>query len=84
MIFKDFFFLLQLKKKDQLLNDIDDIIIPEQSQALNLCVIGYKASGKSSLINTLKTVVRNSGQVCTVVPAYGPNHDCTSKKVSHV
>lgn len=72
------------EKKDQLLNDIDDIIIPEQSQALNLCVIGYKASGKSSLINTLKTVVRNSGQVCTVVPAYGPNHDCTSKKLNGV
>lgn len=72
------------EKKDQLLNDIDDIIIPEQSQALNLCVIGYKASGKSSLINTLKTVVRNSGHLCTVVPAYGKNRGCTSRKLNGV
>lgn len=83
VILKDFFFLF-LKKKGQLLHDIDDVCVPEQSQALNLVLIGYKAAGKSSLINTLKAVVRNSGQVCTVVPAYGPNHGCTTKRVSLV
>lgn len=73
-----------IEKKDLLLDGIDNINVPKQSQALNLCVIGYKASGKSSLINTFKTVVRNTGQVCTVVPAYGPNHGCTSRKLNGV
>lgn len=73
-----------IEKKGQLLHDIDDVCVPEQSQALNLVLIGYKAAGKSSLINTLKAVVRNSGQVCTVVPAYGPNHGCTTKRLNAV
>lgn len=73
-----------IEKKDELLDGINNIDGPEHSEALNLCVIGYKASGKSSLINTLKTVVRNTGQLCTVAPAYGPNHGCTSKKLNGV
>lgn len=72
------------EKKNHLLDGIVEIDVPEQSQALNILVIGYKAAGKSSLINTFKTVVRNTNQVCTVVPSYGPNHGCTSKKLNGV
>lgn len=70
------------EEKDFLLDGIVHIDPPEQ--AVNLLVIGPKGSGKSSLINTFKTVVRNSGQVCTVVPAYGIDHGCTTKKLNGV
>lgn len=43
---------------------------PKECQTVNLIVIGQKGSGKSSLVNTFKTVLRNSGQLSTIAATY--------------
>lgn len=75
-----FVFVSALKTKIQLLREIGAIDPP--CDAINLLVIGRIASGKSSYINTLKTVLRNSGKISTIQNVYGPNFGSSTKKVS--
>lgn len=80
----DFIFLIfSLKKKDQLLRKINAYKPPNQCQAINLIVIGNYRSGKSSLVNTFHTVLRNSDQISTITAAYGPTFGSITKKVGH-
>lgn len=69
-----------MKTKNQLLEKIGAIDSPVD--AINLMVIGKINSGKSSYINTLATVLRNSGQLCRIQNVYGPQYGSTTKKVS--
>lgn len=64
------FLLLCLKEKDRLLTEISSLVPPKECQTVNLIVIGQKGSGKSSLVNTFKTVLRNSGQLSTIAATY--------------
>lgn len=58
------------KEKDRLLMEIGSLVPPKECQNINLIVIGQKGSGKSSLVNTFKTVLRNSGQLSTIAATY--------------
>lgn len=51
--------------------EIGSLELPWECQKINLIVIGQKGSGKSSLVNTFKTVLRNSGQLSTIAATYG-------------
>lgn len=51
--------------------EIGSLVPPKECQKINLIVIGQQGSGKSSLVNTFKTVLRNSGQLSTIVATYG-------------
>lgn len=50
--------------------EIGSLVPPKECQNINLIVIGQKGSGKSSLVNTFKTVLRNSGQLSTIAATY--------------
>lgn len=69
------------KEKDKILKDIDSLVPPKECQAINIIVIGHKGSGKSSLVNTFTTVLRNSGQLSTISTAYGIGNPSTTSKV---
>lgn len=69
-----------MKTKNQLLEKISGIDPPVD--VINLMVIGRIHSGKSSYINTLSTVLRNSGQICTTQNVNGTNVGSTTKQVS--
>lgn len=59
-----------LKEKDRLLTEIGSLVPPKECPTVNLIVVGQKGSGKSSLVNTFKTVLRNSGQLSTIAATY--------------
>ncbi|XP_062569570.1 interferon-induced protein 44-like [Saccostrea cucullata] len=67
-------------KRDQLLQDVDNLVPPQQCLNLNLLVTGIIGSGKSSLVNTLKTVLRNSGEITNIATTYGQHMDSTTLK----
>lgn len=79
-----FIFFFYFKKKDHLLQKINERSPPEPCQAINLMVIGTIGSGKSSFINTILTVFRNSPHICTTASPHGINMDSTTRRVSHV
>lgn len=60
--------------------EIGSLVPPKECQNINLIVIGQKGSGKSSLVNTFKTVLRNSGQLSTIAATYG-THALEDQKV---
>lgn len=68
------------KTKNQLLGKIGEIDPP--CDAINLIVIGELASGKSAYVNTLKTVLRNSGQITTPQSTYGIMYASGTTRVS--
>lgn len=72
---------MHLKEKDRILSEIGTLVPPKQCQTINLIVIGNDGSGKSSLVNTFKTVLRNSGQLSTTTTTYGIETPSTTKKV---
>nr|XP_034307792.1 uncharacterized protein LOC117683086 [Crassostrea gigas] len=53
-------------KKTQLLKEINALAPLQQCQHINILLIGTMASGKSSLVNTFKTVLRDNGQIATI------------------
>lgn len=69
------------KEKDKILKEIDSLVPPKECQTINIIVIGHKGSGKSSLVNTFTTVLRNSGQLSTISTAYGVGKPSTTSKV---
>lgn len=74
-------YVLHFKEKDRVLSEIGALVPPKQCQTINIIVIGYIGSGKSSLVNTFKTVLRNSGQLSTIAATYGIEHGTMSTKV---
>lgn len=74
-------FVLHFQEKDRLLSEIGALVPPKQCQRINLIVIGYKGSGKSSLINTFTTVLRNTGHIFTTATTYGIDNPSTTPKV---
>lgn len=77
-------FLFIIKKKDQLLQKISERSPPEPCKAINLMVIGTIGSGKSSFINTILTVFRESDHISTIASPHGINLDSTTRRVSRV
>lgn len=58
--------------KTQLLQNINGLVPPQECKDINLFVTGGIGSGKSSLVNTFLTVLRNNGLLATVAqPADG-------------
>lgn len=72
------------KEKDRILDEIDALVPPKQCQSINIVVIGYIGSGKSSLVNTFKTVLRNSGQLSTIAATYELDHGTMTTKLFEV
>lgn len=62
-----------LKTKDQLLEKIRAFEPPGKCKDINLLVIGSIGSGKSSLVNTFTTVLRDNDQIATPAVA-NENH----------
>lgn len=58
--------------KDQLLRNIRELVHPKHCKDINLLVIGKLGSGKSALVNTLFTVLRNNGQLANLAPPSSP------------
>lgn len=71
-------------KKDHLLRKISAYKPSNRCQAINLIVIGNYQSGKSSLVNTFHTVLRNSDQISTITTVYGPSVRSVTKKLFEV
>lgn len=71
-------------KKDHLLRKISAYKPSNRCQAINLIVIGNYKSGKSSLVNTFHTVLRNSDQISTITTVYGPTLGSVTKKLFEV
>lgn len=74
-------FDLHFKEKDRLLSEIGALVPPTQCQRINLIVVGNKGSGKSSLINTFTTVLRNKGHIFNTATTYGIDYQSTTPKV---
>lgn len=70
--------------KDKLLQKIKSIELPDPCQAINLIVVGRKGSGKSSFVNTLFTVLRNSSQISTIAASYGVNYPSTTNSLHEI
>lgn len=71
-------------KKDQLLQKISERSPPEPCKAINLMVIGTIGSGKSSFINTILTVFRESDHISTIASPHGINLDSTTRRLHEV
>ncbi|XP_062606342.1 interferon-induced protein 44-like [Saccostrea cucullata] len=76
--------LFNQAKKDQLLQDLDNLVPPQQCLNLNILVTGIIGSGKSSLVNTFKTVLRNSGEITNIATTYGQYMDSTTLKLHEI
>lgn len=59
--------------KDELLKNIRERVYPQHCEDINLLVIGNIGSGKSALVNTLFTVLRNNGQLANIAPPSPPH-----------
>lgn len=55
-------------EKNQLLQNINVLVPPPECNDINLLVTGYVGSGKSSLVNTFSTVLRNNGYLSCLSP----------------
>lgn len=51
--------------KTRLLQNINGLVPPQECRDINIFIVGGIATGKSSLVNTLLTVLRNNGQLAT-------------------
>lgn len=71
-------------EKTQLLSSIRSLMPPDPCKAINLIVIGYAGSGKSSFVNTLNTVFRDSDQISTISASYGICQDSVTKKLLEI
>ncbi|XP_062602829.1 interferon-induced protein 44-like [Saccostrea cucullata] len=70
--------------KDGILGNIDSTQFPANCRYINLLVVGLFGSGKSSFINTAKTVLRNSGEISTIAAVYGEYFDPLTEKLHEV
>lgn len=57
-----------------------DAIVPP-TEAINFIVIGKIGAGKSSFVNTLMTVLNNTGRICTIQGVHNLNEDSVTQKV---
>lgn len=69
--------------KIKLYEAIESLALPDQCEAINLIVMGDAGSGKSSFVNTLKTVLRDNDHIANVAPSYGTNFPSTTRRVSN-
>lgn len=76
-----FIFFSFFKDKNRILKTINTLAPPKECQTINIIVIGHKGSGKSSVINTLHTAIRNSDEISTATTVYGKNNPSTTSKV---
>lgn len=70
--------------KDQLLNNIKELVYPQHCRDINLLVIGNIGSGKSAFVNTLFTVLRNNGQLANIAPPSPQNKDSVTPMLHEV
>lgn len=70
--------------KDQLLRNIRELVYPQHCTDINLLVIGKLGSGKSALVNTLFTVLRNNGQLANLAPPSLPDRESTTKTLHEI
>lgn len=66
--------------KSHLYEDIESVVLPDKCEAINLIVMGDTGSGKSSFVNTLKTVFRDNDHIANVAPSYGTNFPSTTRR----
>lgn len=64
--------------KNQLLQNINGLVPPQECKDINLFVTGSIGSGKSSLVNTFLTVLRNNGQLATIAQPANNYRESTS------
>lgn len=74
-------FNLLFKRKNGLIDEIKKLGLTGECRTINLIVVGLMGSGKSSFVNTLKTVARNSGEIATLSIVHPKYHSSTTKKV---
>lgn len=70
--------------KGLLLQRITALNPPQQCRNINVLVIGNLGSGKSSLVNTFLTSLRNSGQIANIATTYQANIESTTCKLHEV
>lgn len=73
---------LLLQRKDGLLDEIKNLGITGECRTINLIVVGLLGSGKSSLVNTFITVLRNSDELSSYAVSHPKYYQSTTKKVS--
>lgn len=71
-------------RKDSLLDEIKKLELTEECPTINLIVVGLMGSGKSSLVNTLKTAARESRHIATFAVAHPKYQSTTTKKLTKV
>lgn len=71
-------------RKDGLIDEIKKLGLTGECRTINLIVVGLMGSGKSSLVNTLKTVARNSGEIATLSVVHRKYHSSTTKKLTKI
>lgn len=74
---------MSFQAKGHLYEKIESLTIPDDYESINLIVMGDAGSGKSSFVNTLKTVLRNNDQICHIAPSYGTDRPSTTLMVSY-
>lgn len=70
--------------KSKLYEAIESLALPDQCEAINLIVMGDAGSGKSSFVNTLKTVLRDNDHIANVAPSYGTNFPSTTRRLHEI
>lgn len=70
--------------KNQLIRKINERSPPDECQAINLMVIGTTGSGKSSFINTILSVFRDSDHISTIASPHGISMDSTKRRLHEV
>lgn len=76
--------VFSLTTRDQLLERITALNPPQQCQNINVLVIGNLGSGKSSLVNTFLTSLRNTSQIANIATTYQANFESTTCKLHEV
>lgn len=70
--------------KTKLYEDIESVKLSDKCESIKVLVVGDAGSGKSSFVNTLKTVFRNSDQIANVAPSYGTNYESTTRTLHEI